>query len=200
MRREDDGWVRIPLRGGSIRFNVSGEYKEMWRAVGERDVPAVMILELREPDKPAIDLTIEVIAHVPRVVDLRIARAAGGREVRKKDLALDLEALVEQTVAIASGRRADSDGRIIRFPEAFPPEEREQEIRRGVRAVQQARGRSQRQMTPDRMRQVAEIYLAQEVGGIEAVAEVYNVHRATAARWIAKAREAGHLPAREDDH
>lgn len=199
MRRDEDGWVRIPVRGGSISFCVDGDFEDRWHKVGDRDVPSPLILELREPDEPAIDLTIEVIAHVPRVVDLRITRAAGGREVRKKDLALDLEALVEQTVALASGRRVDSEGRLIRFPGSFPADTREQEVRRGIRTVQHARARSQRQMTPDRMQKIAEIYLAQEVGGIEAVAEVYNVHRATAARWIAKAREAGHLPAREED-
>ncbi|WP_404475140.1 hypothetical protein [Microbacterium aerolatum] len=183
--------MRIPIRGGSIRFRVDGTYDERWHTVGDRQVPSPMILELREPDEPMIELTIEVINHVPRVVDLRIRRPEGGREVRKKDLALDLESLVEHAVAIGSGRHTDateSGGRVSRFPFGFPEDQREQELRRGIRAVQQARGRSQRQMTPDRMQKVAEIYLAQEVGGIEAVAEVYNVHRATAARWIAKIR------------
>lgn len=192
MRHDDDGWVRIPLRGGSIRFPVKGTLEERWRTVGDRSVPALLILELREPDEPTIELTIEVINQVPRVVDLHISRHAGGREVRKKDLALDLEDLVEHAVAIASGRHAGSTangGRISRFPYSFPEDEREQELRRGIRTVQEARGRSQRQMTPDRMQKIAEIYLAQEVGGIEAVAEVYNVHRATAARWIAKIRD-----------
>jgi len=195
MRLGDDGWIRIAIRGGTIKFNAAGERSEVWHTVGERQVPSPIVLQLREPDKPMVDLTIEVISGVPRVTDLHISRIGGGREVRKKDLALDLEMLVEHTVAIASGRRTER--RITRLPGGFPEDEREQEIRRGIRTIQQARGRSQRQMTPDRMHKIAEIYLAQEVGGIDAVAEVYNVHRATAARWIAKARESGILPARD---
>lgn len=197
MRLGEDGWVRIHLRGGTIKFKVNGEFSEIWHTVGERLVPSPIVLQLREPDKPMVDLTIEVISGVPRVTDLRITRVDGGREVRKKDLALDLEMLVENTVAIASGRRTDS--RTTRLPGGFPRDEREQEIRRGVRTIQQARGRSQRQMTPDRMGKIAEIYLAQEVGGIDAVAEVYNVHRATAARWIAKIRESTDLLPKRDE-
>lgn len=196
MRPEVIDWHRIPVRGGQIRIAFMKTWSDTWREVGDRTVPALMVLELREPDAPAIDLTIEVIDHVPRATDLHFLRLTDGREIRRKDLNLNLDDLVEQTVAIASARAGD-DG-VSRFPGALPPESRLAEIRRGMATVQHARGRSQRVMTTDRLRKVSAIYSAQEAGGIEAVAEVYNVHRATAARWVAKARESGLLPPRED--
>lgn len=193
MRPEVVDWITIPVRGGNVRFAVTKTWADMWHEVGDRLVPSPIVLELREPGAPAVDLTIEVVNHVPRVTGLHFWRYGGdGREVRKKDLALDLEGLLEQTVAIASARAGE--GPAHHMPMGLPVEQREAEIQRGMRTVQQARGRSQRVMSREHLQKVAEIYRAQEVGGIEAVADVYNVHRATAARWIAKAREAGVLP------
>lgn len=195
MRPEIIDWIKIPVRGGLIRFAVTKMGADMWHRVGDRLVPSPIVLELREPDAPAVDITIEVVNEVPRVVGLHFWRYGDGREIRKKDTDLNLEDIVEQAVAIASA--GSGEGGVSRLPGALPPAERVAEIRRGMRTVQQARGRSQRQMSPDRLQKVADIYNAQEVGGIEAVAEVYNVHRTTAARWIAKAR-ALHLVSRRD--
>lgn len=196
MRREIVDWITIPVRGGSIRFALTKKAADMWFQVGDRRVPSPIVLELREPDAPALDMTIEVLNNVPRIVDLRFWRHGEGREVRKKDLGVDIESLIEQAVALASAR-VGPDG-VSRLPGALQPDARELEIKRGIRTVQNARTRSQRPMTPERLRRIAEVYQTQETGGIEAVAEVYNVHRATAARWIAKAREGGYLPPRAD--
>lgn len=186
--REID-WHRIAVRGGSLFVPLAGEFHE----VGERMVPSPLVLHLHEPEAPTIEMKIEVVNQVPRLVELHITRVPSGREIRKKDLNLNIEDLIEQTVAIASSRTVTTAGempRVAKSPAAFPPEEQIAEIRRGIRTVQNVRARSQRPMTDDRLRQVATLYQAQDSGGIEAVAAVYNVHRATAARWVAKAREA----------
>lgn len=192
MRPEIVDWLKIPIQGGRVKFALYKMWADTWHDVGDRQVPSPIVLELREPDAPAIDITIEVIDHVPRMVDFRVWRYGDGREVRKKDIDLNLEDLIERAVAIASARVVD-DG-VSWAPLGFPQQEQEIELRRAMKTVQQARGRSQRQMTPERMQHVAKVYLAQESGGIDAVATSYNVHRATAARWVAKARQAGHIP------
>lgn len=196
MRPEDVQWHTIDVRGGSLHYPLTGE----WHAVGDREVPSPIILRLRDEDSPVVDVTIAVVDHVPRIVDLHFTRQDNGREIRQKDLDISLADLVEQAAALASARvmSTDSGGspEVSWSPRAFAAEQRTAEIRRAMRTIQTSRRRSQRQMTPARLQHVADVYQAQESGGIEAVADAYNVHRATAARWIAQARAAGILPAR----
>ena len=192
-------WITVPIRGGRIRIPMSKSGTDMWTQVGDRQVPVALELQLREADAPAIDVMIEIINHVPRVTSLNVWRYGDGREVRKRDLDLDLEGLVEQAVAIVSTPLEDDGDAVRRMPSALGGAPQDVElIRHGVNAVRNARKRSQRVMTPERMKRVAEVYQAQETGGLDAVAAAFNVHRTTAYRWITKAREAGLLPARED--
>lgn len=189
--------IVIPVRGGRICVELPQTIEDMYQRVGDRLVLSPIQLQLREKEAPAIDITIAVINHVPRVVGVNVSRHLDGREVRKKDLDLDLDGLVEQAIALVS---IPDDGQQHVLPRAFGGADADvTEIRAGIRAVANARKRSQRVMSTERLTRVAEIYLAQESGGLEAVAAAYNVHRATAARWIAKAREAGLLAPREGD-
>lgn len=185
-RPEIIDWLTVRIRGGSIRIPVTKKCSDMWEQVGDRRVPAALELQLRESDAPAVDITIEIVNHVPRVTALNIWRYGDGREVRKRDLDLDLESLVEQAVAIVSAP-SDGDGRLPSAVGGDPVDVAL--IREGINAVRNARKRSQRAMTPERMKQIAEIYLAQETGGLDAVAEAFNVHRTTAYRWVTKVRE-----------
>lgn len=189
-------WITVPVRGGTVRFAV-GTDATSWHQVGDLRVPSPIELRLREEEAPAVDATIAVIDHVPRLVSLHVWQYAGGREVRKRDLDLDLEGLVAQAVSIVSLR--EDDAAVSRFPSAVGPDADVDVIRQGIRVVENARTRSQRRLTPDRMKRIAEIYLAQETGGLDAVAEAYNVHRTTAYRWVTKIRETTELiPPRED--
>ena len=199
-RPEIVDWFTVRVRGGSIRIPITKSGDDMWAQVGDRRVPIALELQLREVDAPAVDITIEVISHVPRVTGLHIWQYGDGREVRKRDLNLDLESLVEQAIAVVSTPIAD-DSAVSRFPGALGGDARDVAlIREGVGAVRNARKRSQRVMTPARMRQIAEIYAANETGGLEAVADAFGVHRTTAYRWLTKVREAGMLPTTGEDH
>lgn len=191
-QREIIEWTTVRVRGGKILIPVTKHGSDMWEQVGDREVPWAFELQLRETDTPAVDISVEVLNHVPRITSLHIWRYGDGREVRKRDLELDLEGLLEQAVAIVS-TSVDDDG-IRSMPRALSGTDEDVAlIREGINAVRNARKRSQRAMTPARMKQIAEIYLSQESGGLDAVADAFGVHRTTAYRWVTKIREATDL-------
>lgn len=72
-----------------------------------------------------------------------------------------------------------------------------EERRAAVRLMSRRQPRRGIPITDDDLREVAEVYRAHEVTGrpTAAVMEHHNVARATASRWIARARERGYLGA-----
>lgn len=157
--------------------------------VGDRLVPTQIEVLLPGADgQPRLEMFIEVIDGVPRCTELLLKRTEAGREIRPRDLrAIDLEDFVETFVAMVSAEIVEvKDGvakSVVRAGEDF--------VRDGAKAVRQSRKGSRRAMTDDRRQRVADVYNAQESGGIEAVEVAFAVSRSTAIRYINAARDAG---------
>jgi len=166
--------------------------------VGDLRVPSPI-----EVDFPGIEhqvslfMLIEVIDGVPRCTEIKLSSHDGKTEVRAKDLKalLDwgLDNLIEQVVSICSGRIKErgvsEDGR--RYSAA--------EYREGGGGIEGQRivQRARRPMSTERMRKVASVYNAQEIGGLEAVARAFGVKERQAARYVKKARELGLIEGRD---
>ncbi|MFE5342344.1 hypothetical protein ACFQ80_19120 [Isoptericola sp. NPDC056578] len=173
------GVLRTPMRGG-VR-------------VGDRVVPPVIEAELlgKAYDAPAVHMVIQVLDGVPRCTELSLKRVEGGREVRPGDLtAIKVEDWVENFVALCAGelRPSPPGVTVARFnsgPDA---------VLAGMKTIRDVRKGSRRPLTEARMARVAEVYNAQESGGIRAVELAFTVSRSTAQRHIRAAKKAGLIP------
>lgn len=163
--------------------------------VGDRLVPRLIEVDFPGGDgQPSFFGLIEVIDGVPRWTELTLKRIQDGREIRERDLrAVNLDEWLDAFVSSLSGEiREREDGveeAVYRTGEAS--------IRQGMKAIQNARKGSRRPMTLARLSRVAEAYLGQETGGIEAVEIAFTVSRSTAIRYINAARDAGLIEKRK---
>ena len=160
--------------------------------VGDRLVPKRIDVELPGADgQPRLEMTIEVINGAPRCTMLKMERNDEGLEIRQRDLRqISLEEWVESFVALMAAEVVESDdGSISAIYDGSPEQAKD-----GMRAIRDARKGSRRPMTDERKKRVAETYNAQSIGGLEAVEAAFGVSRATAARYVRQAREAGLIP------
>lgn len=146
-------------------------------------------LEVQIPssgERPSVDMVIEIIDGVPRCTELTFRQAPGGREIRPVDLqSAKLDSAIEYAVAIAA---IDIDEK---FENGFVGSRSDDTSTRAYRAVRDLRRGSRRPMTEQRLQRIADTYHAQQVGGLEAIEIAFGVSRATAARYLKAAREAG---------
>jgi hypothetical protein len=166
--------------------------------VGDRLVPSPIEVDFPSADgQPSLYLIIEVLDGVPRCTEITFKRSGGGREVRDKDLRAipkdqGLDSWIEAFVAICSGEIVNSEpGEIAAI---FGGEE---SVRAGMRTIRDVRKGSRRPLTDERKQRVAQVYNANDVGGIEAVERAFTVSRSTAIRYIKAAREAGLIEKRD---
>ena len=183
--------LRVETEAGSLFASLLNS-----TPVGDRLVPAQIEAWFPggESGQPSLHMLIEVVGGVPRCTELSLKKKDGGREIRPKDLrTIELETWIEAFVARVSSVIEDNeDGRISA---SYGPMD-ERELRKGMKQIAVARRGSRRPMTAERRKRVAEIYNAQETGGIEAVELAFNVSRSTAVRYINAAREAGLIAGR----
>ena len=160
--------------------------------VGDRLVPKRTLVELPGADgQPRVDMTIDVINGVPRCSSLAFTHTEGGREIRQSDMrAVQVDEWIEAFVGLVSAQVVEhKDGSLH-----FIYDGTEEEARGGMKAAMEARKGSRRRMTDRRMTQIADAYNAHETGGLEAVQRTFGVSKATAARYVRQAREAGLIP------
>ena len=174
----DYGWIRVPLF-------------EDGHVIGDRLVPSIIEVDFPGAGgQPALYMVIEVIDKVPRLTELTFRRVDGGREVRAKDLELvKIDDWVETFVAMVSGVVTRHEGGKMTIAYKTGPEH----VREGLKVISEARKGSRRPITDQVLRDVAEIYNAQDKGGIEAVQRAFGFSRSTAVRRINKATDAGYI-------
>jgi len=185
-RRVEFGYVRTPMGKAGV-------------VVGDRLVPPVIEVDFPGADgQPSLYMLIEMIDGVPRCTEITFKRTEDGREIRDKDIraiskAEGLDAWIETFVTLCSGELVPSEkaGQVTAVYRSDP-----NTVRTGMRAIRDVRKGSRRPLTPDRKQRVADVYNAQESGGIEAVEAAFSVSRSTAVRYIRAAREAGLIESR----
>ena len=156
-------------------------------AIGDRRrVPREILVYLnRGRDRPSVNLKMEVCDGVPRWTEVAFRARPDGAEIRNRDLsALRLTDLLHDVTALASSS-VDQAGRSSK-PAAD---------RLARKHVRDALAGSPRTMTAGHLRTVAKVYrdnIAEQP--TQAVARAFDVPHRTAARWVARAREAGQLP------
>lgn len=174
----DYGWIRSP-------------FFDDGHVIGNQLVPSIVEVDFPGAGgQPALYMVIEVIDKVPRLTELTFRRVDGGREVRAKDLELvKIDDWVETFVALASGEVTHHEGGKMTIAYKTGSER----VRESLRAISEARKGSRRPITDQVLRDVAEVYNAQDKGGIEAVQRSFGFSRSTAIRRINKATEAGYI-------
>ena len=154
--------------------------------VGDHVMPGRVEVNMSAgPYDPHVEIVIRVISGVPRCTEIVITHRDDGREIRPRDLDIDLEGLVEDVSARWLGR-VEPDGS-IGYGMGLDPDW----TQHAKRVVSKARSGSRRPVTMAELRQVAEVFNAHKVGGREAVMAVRDYSRSTADRRIRDARAAG---------
>ncbi len=183
-----------------------------WHPIGDRLVwsPIVAIGEL-SPGEVELRLGVEMRDGVPEVRDVAFRSMGTGRPVQAGDMRIKLDDLVEDAVALAAvvqsvgpaswrdtpfGRRE-----LAAHPELYEevpmrPTVDDQEHRVTAKAVARARARPRRKVTDDLLREVAEVYRTNvDDRPTQAIRERFGMPRSTAALYVRRARDAGHLGA-----
>ena len=177
----------IQTRFGHITFS------RTWTLVGDRAIPNQMELVFPGPGgQPQMEALVEVIDGVPRLTEWRLVRSPDGREIRQMDLRkVNVDGLVEQITASCAapilGHDPEKDTVKLGLPGWGGPGVRQE----SAKFVSRSRQGSRRPMTAERKQRVADVYNAQETGGIEAVEIAFEVSRSTAKRYINAAKDAG---------
>lgn len=146
-----------------------------------------------ERDEPGWRMKIVTVNGVPQCREIAFESSPHGREVRAADLrGLRVEDLLEWATQYGVGRSdVDDDGR-PRFTLSL--EDRDSGT--NLAAIRKARRERKRKITDGLLREVAEVYRA-NLGSnpTQAVADHFDRAHRTAALWVQRAREAGHLGA-----
>lgn len=163
--------------------------------IGDRGVPRrIEVTFPSTADKwPSATFVIEVRRRVPVCTKIEIAAHDEGREVKSVDLrAVKLEEWVENIVAETSVQLHDQPGEASYTIRGALSESEFKDAREVVRY---ARKGARRTVTDDLLKEVAAIY-RENVGSspVEAVMNAFQTSHRTAARYVSRAREAGHLP------
>lgn len=165
------------LMGTLVELGSSGVY-----------VPSVIFVDFSKDSKaPIRRLKIEIVGGVPACRELRLAARPNGRGLRPSDLeAIDLPSWIEDILAECTWRVGDAGNWV-------PMHGSE----RGRKTVAQAQRRGRRKITPELLREVADVYRTHfDDKPIEAVRDALNVEYRTAARYVQLCRsdEYGLLP------
>lgn len=181
-RRMTFGHLRVPMTGGVV--------------VGDRYVPPLIEVDFVGTDgNPSLFMVIEVVDGVPRCTELTFKRVEGGRAIRPLDLsAVQLDDWIAEIVSMCAGELRPHEEEGVTHAVFGSGEDH---IRAGMKTINDIRKGSRRPLTADRKKRVAEVYNAQETGGIEAVVAAFGVSRSTAVRYIRAARESGLIEARD---
>lgn len=163
-------------------------------AVGDRLLPP-RIRAVLPPwdDDVGLRLTIEVRNGVPVCRQLEFVTSPEGRDLRKSDLAIDLDAVVEMMCAAVALQVVDADGESSAAVVGGSPQTPFWDGT--VRQVRRARAGRPVRLTDERIRQAAEIYRANlDKRPTEAVAAAFGMAHRTAAKYVGEARARGFLP------
>jgi hypothetical protein len=176
----------LPIRKGKImRLLVEPLDPRDTVALGDRTAPRQVGVTLAlDPEEVTYTFALEVVDGRPSCRELRVVAHEGGRGIRQADLAaLRVEDLVASAYAIASRREDESALDTFTGLPAV------------AKTISEATGPKYRTMSPQHLERVAQVYAADTTGRpTQHVAESYGIPHPTAARWVQKARAAGHLP------
>ena len=166
-----------------------------WVQMGDRMVPAVVELEHTSEGEPTLYLRCEVINGAPQCREVRIYCPEGADEIRSTDVKIRMagrwvgvDELTETIVSRATRYKVSDDGTLTEF---VPTEDAERLLtRREVRSASRA---ARRTLTTKLLREVAAVYRAHPDAPTKAVGEHFGLRPRTAALWVQRAREGGHL-------
>lgn len=158
-------------------------------------VPKVFGCRLYDFDDgaPEVEILWSVVDGVPLCREVRVTAVDTDHEIKRSGVAgVGLDDLLDQTMKAlvwnADARRIDDPG-----GRDFPDDVSQ---RSAARAAHQARASRKVKITDELLREVAEVYRANvEHEPTQAVAEHFDKAHRTAALYIKRAREAGHLGA-----
>lgn len=170
--------------GDAFTIRVSGHYV----AVGDRVAPEWIDLELTgDASGPTTTARVEVHEGVPRVVAVGFVSRPGEGEVRQAHLReAQVEALLG-LVAAFSLRIDDETNEIETGVDAGGDV--------GIESLAAIRNsRAKRRVTPEFLREVAEVYKANMAAPTRAVRERFFVGERMASKYVQQARAAGLLP------
>lgn len=173
------------LWNGQCQFCPSVDYVE----VGGRWIPTEILVEIRGgPSQPNLSMKIEVRENIPQWTEVTLRARANGPEVRDKDFAaLRLDDWLEVIVSAASAKGSGIPGL-----GGWSKPQNDESALHDIRALRKGRPRT---YTPELLQKTAEVYRRHFVSRpTEAVARTFGVPHRTAARYVQRAREAGHLP------
>jgi hypothetical protein len=164
--------------------------------VGDRGVPqTVTYRHSGDADQPAREVRVEIRNGIPICAELRLTANDEGAHVRAKDIkvvAAELERSISYWLSeLAYVRNQKNTG----YWRASPPSATDRRV--AQEAVERARRQTRRKMSDELLARVADTVNAAPEGSAkhETVAIAFSVSPRTAQRFIAKAREAGYLPA-----
>jgi hypothetical protein len=162
------------------------------KEVGDRGLPEFVAYQYPgSRTRPAMEVAIAVCDGIPTVTGVHvIADPDEGVYIRPTDIrvgAVELGSVLDGWLAELACRRGPT-GRWYRY-DRLAPEER----RVAQRTIRQARGKRRRKLTPDLLKQVAELYETAPPPKHQAIALAFGVNPRTAQKYIERARAAGLL-------
>ena len=175
----------VRLSWGTLSFNMAGEFEQ----VGDRSVPTPIRVQFDGADgQPAFSGLIESRRGVPRWTEMTLRYVEGGHDIRQKDLKkIDPEGWLEMIVSACAGVPSGEGFAFGASPES----------RTSVEAIREARRITRRKLTDDDLQQVADVYSQEPRGGQGRVQAAWGVSKATAERYVKRAKLAGLIESRK---
>jgi hypothetical protein len=160
--------------------------------VGDRGLPEYVAYQHPgSRTKPAMEVAIAVRDGIPAVTEVHVlADPDEGVHIRPTDIrvgAVELGSVLDSWLAELTYRRGPT-GRWYRYDRLSPDERKSAQ-----HTIRQARGKLRRRMTPDLLKQVAELYETAPPPKHEAIRLAFGVNPRTAQKYIERARAAGLL-------
>jgi hypothetical protein len=160
--------------------------------VGDRGLPKYVAYQHPgSRTKPAMEVSIAVHDGIPIVTGVHVvADPDEGVHIRPTDIrvgAVELGSVLDSWLAELAYRRGPT-GRWYRYNRLAPDERKSAQ-----HTIRQARGKLRRRMTPDLLKQVAELYDIAPPPKHQAIALTFGVNPRTAQKYIERARAAGLL-------
>lgn len=145
--------------------------------------------------QPRLTFTIDSDTGVPHITHLEMD-AAPDNEIRTSHLHEINPGNWLAAIVPAFTLLAEKTAEGVALSDRFPDAEMDRETRRQIDTARRA---SRRKINDPFLREVAEVYLANDLRPVEAVQLKFGGNRRTAFRYIALAREAGHLPPKDEN-
>lgn len=191
---------------GGRRYTVSGgtttSSSNESEVVGTKRVPKWVEMTTTGGAGPDMHVRVEVRDGSPQVVELGWIARPGEREIRRKDLQVDLAKLAIDLYASAfEERHPFPKGPDGSYPDDSQIDKWISEVKRSRQAARnfverQRRPREHRAINDDLLKEVAEVYRA-NIGNrapTQAVANHFGVGNRMASTYLTKARDKGFLP------